>query len=342
MVTISTAGDSEDTPLGKLRAKAYELPGMVREGARRYVRSADFSFTEYALDEDADVHDLDLVKTAEPGAVDHRRGAAPPARLPLDDGVELAPVRLRPVGGRRVLRVQQPRMGGVRGGRSRRPRRPRAARTSASTSASNRTRPRSFPSGSSGAAGGRRSSPPGVLRGRRVSKREWVRDEAEQTAYVGKPTILTPPGDGTSLSVDVIFAACRDLAEQSPEATFVIDPLAGGEHLAQRLDAELDQARIVTYSQGNNPMSRASQGLAEMIASRRLKHPDDAGLNAHVLACGVRQIGEGWRLAKQPGSKAPIDAAVALAMALAAGLAEGATAEPPKTAAGRLQGRRLH
>ncbi len=160
--------------------------------------------------------------------------------------------------------------------------------------------------------------------------REWQPDGTEPTAYIGKPTIIVPPGDGSSMSVDVIFAACRELADRWPEPTFVIDPLAGGEHLAQRLDVELDQARIVTHSQANTPMSRASQRLAEMIASGRLKHPDDESLNAHLLACGVRQIGEGWRLAKQPGSRAPIDAAVALAMALSAGLDDGGGDEPPK------------
>lgn len=332
MVTISTAGDSEDTPLGKLRARAYELPGMVREGARRYLRSGDFSFTEYALDEDADVHDLELVKTANPApwiTLEElgRRHDSPSMmewawrRFACGQWVQgefgafqalewaacaepglVVPEQARgpyigvDLGFKYDTTAIVPVW--VRGG---------------------------------GWKAEFRQMQPGDAWGRGAAGREeWVRDETEQTAYVGKPTIIVPPGDGSSLSVDVIFAACRELAEQWPESTFVIDPLAGGEHLAQRLDAELDDARIVTWSQANNPMSRASQGLAEMVASRRLKHPDDEGLNAHVLACGVRQVGEGWRLAKQPGSKAPIDAAIALAMALGAGLAEGASDEPPQ------------
>jgi hypothetical protein len=64
-------------------------------------------------------------------------------------------------------------------------------------------------------------------------------------------------------------------------------------------------------------------------------HAADPTLTAHVLACGVRQIGEGWRLAKQRGSSAPIDAAVACAMALSAGLDEvGEGGEPPKVPPG--------
>src|SRR5262245_31441987 len=39
MITISTAGDDEDSPLGRLRAKAYALPGLERDGAHRHVRS---------------------------------------------------------------------------------------------------------------------------------------------------------------------------------------------------------------------------------------------------------------------------------------------------------------
>jgi phage terminase large subunit-like protein len=66
MVTISTAGADEGSPLGILRASAYAMPGMVRDGGRRYVRSAGFSMVEWALDADDDRDDLALVKTVNP------------------------------------------------------------------------------------------------------------------------------------------------------------------------------------------------------------------------------------------------------------------------------------
>ncbi|MCZ7537816.1 MAG: hypothetical protein M5T61_19095 [Acidimicrobiia bacterium] len=39
MITISTAGDDEDSPLGELRAMAYGLGDVEREGAHRHVRA---------------------------------------------------------------------------------------------------------------------------------------------------------------------------------------------------------------------------------------------------------------------------------------------------------------
>lgn len=65
MITISTAGETHDSPLGLLRARAYELD-IEREGAYRYVRSGGFCLHEWALEADEDLEDLDLVKTANP------------------------------------------------------------------------------------------------------------------------------------------------------------------------------------------------------------------------------------------------------------------------------------
>lgn len=66
LITISTAGASEDSPLGLLRTRAYEYPKMKREGAHRYVTNGAFSMHEWALEPDQDREDLDLVKRANP------------------------------------------------------------------------------------------------------------------------------------------------------------------------------------------------------------------------------------------------------------------------------------
>ena len=65
MVTLSTAGDSEDSPLGRLRGKAYEL-GVKRKGPYRHVAVDGFAMHEWALDATDDLHDIRLVKRANP------------------------------------------------------------------------------------------------------------------------------------------------------------------------------------------------------------------------------------------------------------------------------------
>jgi phage terminase large subunit-like protein len=329
MVAISTAGDDENSPLGRLRAEAYALPSFVKNGAHRYATTGSFTFHEWALDADDDVHDLALVKTANPlsgvtleeleqrhdspsmaewmwkrfaagvwamgefGAFEpHEWAACSLVPFELPEGMS-GPYIGVDLGLKWDTTAIVPVW--VKGG---------------------------------GWVEGRREVHPGRF------LPEWVRSDEPPVAYVGAPVVLVPPRDGSSLSVDVIFDACADMAERWPDATFVLDPLAGGEQLAQRLDAELDNVRVTTYSQANAPMQKASMRLAAAITAGRLWHAVDPTLTAHVLACGVRQIGEGWRLAKQPGSSAPIDAAVACAMALSAGMDDTGGDEPPKVPPG--------
>lgn len=66
MVTISTAGDDETSPLGLLRASAYESGVVKRDGPYRYVASPDFALHEWALEPNEDRDDLELVAKANP------------------------------------------------------------------------------------------------------------------------------------------------------------------------------------------------------------------------------------------------------------------------------------
>ena len=70
MLTISTAGDDDASPLGELRTAAYTLPVRERDGAYRYCASADGAFVlhEWALEPGADVGDMALVKSANPAS----------------------------------------------------------------------------------------------------------------------------------------------------------------------------------------------------------------------------------------------------------------------------------
>jgi hypothetical protein len=66
LITISTAGQSLDSPLGELRRKAYALKGLKRTGAHRYVTNGAFSMHEWALEPDQNRENLRLVKQANP------------------------------------------------------------------------------------------------------------------------------------------------------------------------------------------------------------------------------------------------------------------------------------
>jgi phage terminase large subunit-like protein len=70
MITISTAGDSETSPLGLMRAKAHQLVDRLRES--RYLRArtpdGNYAMHEWALERDDDADDLRTVKLVNPAS----------------------------------------------------------------------------------------------------------------------------------------------------------------------------------------------------------------------------------------------------------------------------------
>jgi phage terminase large subunit-like protein len=70
MLTISVAGDNDQSPLGLMRQAAYQLPHVAHEGRYTYARSADggYAMHEWALAVDDDVTDMGLVKEANPAS----------------------------------------------------------------------------------------------------------------------------------------------------------------------------------------------------------------------------------------------------------------------------------
>lgn len=300
LIAISTAGDDESSPLGKMRSAAYNLPHVERNGAYRYCRNGDGSFVlhEWALEETDDREDLELVATANPASWQTvealRRRKESPSMTPWA-----------------------------------------WARFACGV----------WSAGEDGA----------------IAPQEWaacsnpgceIPEDAEgvfvgvdlafkwdTTAFVPawrtesgvvrvhKPSILVPPQDGSSLDFEEVYAVAEQMRERWPTCTFVLDPEAGGELLAQRIDRELGGV-ILTHSQRVTPMCKASQGLSESIASRSIEHPDDPDLTRHVLSAGAKFYGVGWRLVKQRGKNLPIDAAVALAMALRVLASSVSTTDP--------------
>jgi len=295
MITISTAGDSELSPLGRLRSRAYALPGFRREGMRRTVSAPDFAFHEWALDQTDDTTDLGVVKLANPLSNQtveklRERRDSPSMRSWQWDRFACG---IWSAGEHSAVSAKEWHACRGRG-------------TEAVI------------------AGGT----PGVIIGCDLSQKDdksafvpvWMRDDG--IAVVHAPVVLTPPSDGTSLLFEDMLEVCREMSDRWPGCTFVLDPLAGGEYLAQLIDRELAGVTVATHSQAHGPMCLASERLATAIAERRLVQPDDAELNGHVLAAGTRQVAEKWRFAKPRGRDVKIDALIALAMAYSVASAE--------------------
>ena len=66
LVTISTAGPSADTPLGRLRARALAQPDVTTCGALTVAKGPRLSMLEWSVPEDADISDMAVVKAANP------------------------------------------------------------------------------------------------------------------------------------------------------------------------------------------------------------------------------------------------------------------------------------
>jgi phage terminase large subunit-like protein len=106
----------------------------------------------------------------------------------------------------------------------------------------------------------------------------------------------------------------RELAETYTIAECAFDPWrfeAPALELAER------GIPVVAFPQSNARMVPASERLHAAIVERRLQHPDDPAVNAHVRAAIARDTPRGWRIDKLK-SRDNIDAVVALAMAVEA------------------------
>jgi len=297
MITISTAGDDENSPLGMLRKAAHELPDQEREGVYRYAHKEGFALHEWALAPDDDREDLDLVLQANPApwqTVDALRGRL---ESPSTRSWEWARFACGVwVSGEEAAISEK------------------EWRACADPDAS-------IPDGT-----------PGIYIGIDLG---WKWDttaivpvaEIDGMVVVNEPTIVVPPRNGESTPMEDIWGPIEEMAVRWPEATFVLDPEAGGEQLAQRIDNELPGVRVATHSQKVSPMALAAQRLSDRIAEKKLRHPDDPELTAHVLAAAAKPVGESFRFVKQRNKKTPIDGVIALAMAVST--LQGEPPEPP-------------
>jgi phage terminase large subunit-like protein len=286
MVTISTAGDDENSPLGELRTAAHALPGLVRDGAYRYVRTEDFAMHEWALDPDEDREDMAIVKLANPApwhtiaALRKRRRS--PSMKPWQWARFACGVWM-------------------------------AGEDSAISEKEWRACAKAGCEIPPDAAGVYVGIDLGWKWDTTAIVPVWRSDDSE-VAIVGKPIIVVPPRDGSATAFERIWEPIKEIASRYSEVQFVLDPEAGGEQLAQHIESELGVEPAI-HSQKTTPMQLAAQRLSEAISEKRLQHPDDPELNAHVLSAAAKQEGERWKFVKAKRKRAPIDGVIALAMA---------------------------
>ena len=104
----------------------------------------------------------------------------------------------------------------------------------------------------------------------------------------------------------------HDLAAHHPLREVIYDPW----RFAQAaLELEQRGIPVVQFPQTDARMVPASASLHAAVTERRLTHPDDPELNAHVFHAVAKHSRRGWRLDKATRGD-NIDGAVALAMAV--------------------------
>jgi phage terminase large subunit-like protein len=107
----------------------------------------------------------------------------------------------------------------------------------------------------------------------------WVRDEKYR--LFGTPKILIPPRDGTSLDPEKIKQAFIELHERNPIHTVVMDPHRA-EELSRWLESELG-CRVVPQPQGIPMQVQEYDAFMEAIRNGWIKHTGDPAFTQHVL-----------------------------------------------------------
>jgi phage terminase large subunit-like protein len=287
MLTISTAGDDEDSPLGQMRAAAYALPVFEREASYRYARSADGGYVmhEWALEPDEDRDDMEVVKRANPApwqtAKRLRERRDSPSMKPWQWARFACGVWLQ--GENRAI---GPVEWGACAGADDAPAVGAVARL-------------------------------GLDVGWKIDTTAIVAHwfDEDGVAHLSPARVLVPPEEqGVALRKDEVLAACEEMRAEYGADTIVLDPENDGEVLAQDLE-ELG-FDVVAHSQKPQPMAQAAERFYAAIRERTVRHPRDPKLTRHVLNAVEKRTDDGrWRFVKEnKQSRKVIDALIAAAM----------------------------
>lgn len=281
MITISTAGEDVESALGRMRAKAYLMPGVVREGPYRYARSRDGQWVmhEWALDDHADVHDMAVVKAANPASWHSEESL----RRRHDDPSTTGAQWLRFACGIWAL-SEDPFI--------------TAEEWDACCDPDCRVE-------------SDRDCVVAVDVGRKKDSSAVVAAQAQGELVVLEAHVLSP-APGRPVAVADTRAEVRRLDRRLRVERVRYDP-----HQFQE-SAELleeDGLLMEEVPQTDVRMAPASSTLLELVRAGRLRHDGDPVLREHVLSAVASETDRGVRISKRK-SRARIDACVAAAMAV--------------------------
>lgn len=281
IVTISTAGDSLDTPLGQMREAALRLPDQKRDGFHVRAAATDGGYVlhEWSVPDGADTDDIRVVKRANPASfvtveqLRQRRGSASMherdwLRFACNRWVNFTDPWLQP-GAWDACRVD-----GV-----------------------------AIPAGADVVLG--------VDIGLKQDRSAVVAAHAVPgEATVVEAHVFDPPPRG-ALDLSMVEAKVRELAGRYHLTAVAYDRWAF-ERSAQTLSDE--GLPMVEFPMTNLRTVPASTRLYEAVMGRKVAHDGDPVLAAHVNAGVTRDTERGWRLAKGKATQ-PIDALMAMLMA---------------------------
>ena len=294
LITISTAGADENTPLGRIRRKVMSEGVVYRRNAytRARTRDAGFVLHEWSLQPTDDLEDLKLVKAANPASV----VTADSLRRRRD-----SPSMTRGAWARFACNVWS---------------QDDESAISALDWAPLARPGQDIDDGASVIVG--------IDLGWKWDTTALVPFEPldDGEGRYGQPVILEPPRDGTMLEEHKVWGAITAMSERW-SVRVVLDPNAGGQQFSQRLRDELG-LEVLEHPQDPVPMADAASRFVEAVRTRKVTHPDDPAFSSHVLSAASKiTAGDKERFVKGP-ARSPIDALIAAAMAyrIAATVAE--------------------
>jgi hypothetical protein len=142
----------------------------------------------------------------------------------------------------------------------------------------------------------------------------WI-DPASGRPRTAGGVIRKSTQEGTRRRMRDVLDVIQAMHLRWPTMRLVFDRNQGGGLIAEMLEED-EGLTVIDHSQGT-PMDLASMLLGELIGQQMLDHDGREEISAQVLAAVARSTYHGtrWRI-EPPRTKEPVDAAVALAMAL--------------------------